>query len=106
NSCCGTKKVTLLMYTVFLVIQILVTLALVALILIQRNDSDGLGSMGGGGGGNAFLTGRGQANLLTRSTAILATLFMLNSLWLSIMASSGNEARSIADELAADEAPV
>lgn len=87
------------MYTVFLVLQILITLALVGLILIQRNDSDGLGSMGGGGGGNAFMTGRGQANLLTRSTAILAALFMLNSMWLAMMASSGNERSSIADEI-------
>lgn len=88
------------MYTVFLVLQILITLALVGLILIQRNDSDGLGSMGGGGGGNAFMTGRGQANLLTRSTAILAALFMLNSLWLAMMSSSGNERASLADEIA------
>lgn len=95
------------MFTVFLVIQILVTLALVGLILIQRNDSDGLGSMGGGGGGNAFMTGRGQANLLTRSTAILATIFMLNSLWLAIMATNGSKSsRSIADELAQDNGAV
>jgi preprotein translocase subunit SecG len=88
------------MYTVFLVIQVLITLALVGLILVQRNDSDGLGSMGGGGGGNAFMTGRGAASLMTRSTAILATLFMLNSLWLAMMASGGNERASIADEIA------
>lgn len=88
------------MYTVFLVIQVLITLALVVLILVQRNDSDGLGSMGGGGGGNAFMTGRGAASLMTRSTAILATLFMLNSLWLAMMASGGNERASIADEIA------
>lgn len=88
------------MYTVFLVIQVLITLALVVLILVQRNDSDGLGSMGGGGGGNAFMTGRGAASLMTRSTAILATLFMLNSLWLAMMASGGNERASLADEIA------
>lgn len=87
------------MFTVFLVIQILVTLALVVLILFQRNDSDGLGSMGGGGGGNSFMTGRGQANLLTRSTAILATIFMLNSLWLAMMASGGNRGASLAEEI-------
>lgn len=75
------------MFTVFIVVQILLTLALVGLILVQRNDSDGLGGLGGGGGGNAFMTGRGAANLMTRGTAILATLFMLNSLWLAIMAS-------------------
>lgn len=88
------------MYTILLVLQILITLALVGLILVQRNDSDGLGSMGGGGGGNAFMTGRGQANLLTRSTAILAALFMLITLGLAMMTSSGNERASLADEIA------
>lgn len=93
------------MFTVFLVIQILVTLALVVLILVQRSDNDGMGSMGGGGGGgNAFMTGRGAANLLTRSTAILATIFMVNSLWLAIMASSGSQGTSLADELAEGDA--
>lgn len=92
------------MFTVFLVLQILITLALVCLILIQRNDSDGLGSMGGGGGGNAFMTGRGQANLMTRGTAILATLFMLNSLWLAILSSNGRQGSSLADEIASDDA--
>lgn len=90
------------MFTVFIVVQILLTLALVGLILVQRNDSDGLGSMGGGGGGNAFMTGRGAANLMTRSTAIIATLFMLNSLWLAIMASNMNEGTSLARQIEAD----
>jgi preprotein translocase subunit SecG len=87
------------MFTVFIVIQILLTLALVGLILVQRNDSDGLGSMGGGGGGNAFMTGRGAANFMTRSTAIVATLFMLNSLWLAIMASNIAGGSSLAEEI-------
>lgn len=90
------------MFTVFLVIQILLTLALVGLILIQRTDSDGLGGMGGGGGGNGFMTGRGAANLLTRSTAIIATLFMLNSLWLAIMGSHMHSKESIAESLEKD----
>jgi preprotein translocase subunit SecG len=88
------------MFQVFIVIQILLTLALVGLILVQRNDSDGLGSMGGGGGGgNAFMTGRGAANFMTRSTAIVATLFMLNSLWLAIQASDMGKAPGIIEQL-------
>lgn len=88
------------MFTVLLVIHVLVTLALVALILIQRSDTDGLGGLGGGGG-NAFMTGRGAANLLTRSTAILATIFMVLSLVLAILSSkSGSAARaSITDQI-------
>ncbi|MCH2548082.1 MAG: preprotein translocase subunit SecG [Alphaproteobacteria bacterium] len=87
-------------FTVFIVVQIILTLSLVGLILIQRNDSDGLGSMGGGGGGgNAFMTGRGAANLMTRTTAIIATLFMLNSLGLAIMAANMNSRPSLAEKI-------
>lgn len=87
------------MFTVFLVIQVIVTLALVGAILIQRSDADGLGSLGGGGGGNALMTGRGQASLLTRATAVLATIFMLNSLLLAIIVSRSNESASIVDQI-------
>lgn len=89
------------MFTVFLVIQVLVTLALIGLILIQRSESDGLSGLGGGGGGNAFMTGRGAANLLTRTTAILATVFMANSLWLAILSSQhgAGSRQSIAEQI-------
>lgn len=92
------------MFTIFIVVQILLTLALVGLILVQRNDSDGLGGMGGGGGGNAFMTGRGAATFMTRSTAIVATLFMLNSLWLAIQASQMSGSSSIIEQME-DSAP-
>ena len=68
------------MLTVLLTIQILLAIAMIGIILIQRTDSDGLSGLGGGGGGNNVLSGRATANILTRSTAILAALFMLNSL--------------------------
>ena len=79
------------MFTIFIVIQILLTIALVGLVLVQRSDTDGLGSMGGGGGGNAFMTGRGTANFMTRSTAVVATLFIVNSLFLAIMSSNSRD---------------
>ena len=57
------------MQTVIIVIHLMVVLALVAVVLLQRSEGGGLG-IGGSQGG--FMTGRGQANLLTRATAILA----------------------------------
>ena len=59
----------------------MLAIALVGVILIQRSEGGGLG-IGGGGG---FMTTRGTANLLTRATAILATVFMLLSLTLALM---------------------
>ena len=84
---------------VLLVIQVLLSLGLVGIILLQRSETDGFG-LGSGSGGN-LLSGRGTANLLTRTTAILATLFILNSLALSIIASRGHS--SIVDEIVAQE---
>lgn len=81
------------LYDILLVIQTIVVLFLIAIILIQRSDSDGFGT---GGGGNQFMTGRASANLLTRTTAILATAFIVISLVLANM--SGHKGgKSIAD---------
>ncbi|MGE0753808.1 MAG: preprotein translocase subunit SecG [Alphaproteobacteria bacterium] len=85
------------MYEVLLVAHTLLVLFLIGAVLIQRTDSDGLSGLGGGGG-NQFLTGRGSANLLTRTTAILAGVFMLTSLILAIMAGNVNK-ESIVDSI-------
>jgi preprotein translocase subunit SecG len=69
------------MATVLLVIHIMVAFSMIVLILLQRSEGGALG-MGGGGGG--FVTGRGAANLLTRTTAILAAIFFTTSLALGI----------------------
>jgi preprotein translocase subunit SecG len=72
------------MFTVLLVIHVLVTLALIGVVLIQRSEGGGLG-IGGAQGMGSFMTGRGTANLLTRTTAILATVFLALSLLLALM---------------------
>jgi preprotein translocase subunit SecG len=71
------------MQTVLLVIHLMIASALVAVVLWQRSEGGALGIGGGGGGG--FLTGRGQANLLTRATAALAAGFFVTSLLLTII---------------------
>ncbi len=72
------------MTTVLLVIHLFVTLALIGVVLIQRNEGGGLG-IGSSQGMGSFMTGRGTANLLTRATAILATLFLGLSLTLALL---------------------
>jgi preprotein translocase subunit SecG len=76
------------MEQVLLVVQVIVTLALIVMVLIQRSDSDGFG-LSGGSGGN-ILSGRATANLMTRTTAILAALFMSNALLLGVLAAHKN----------------
>jgi preprotein translocase subunit SecG len=83
------------MYTVLLVMHTILVLFLIVMVLLQRSDSDGLGGLGGGGG-NQFMTGRGAANFMTRTTAILATIFMITSLVLAVMANKMTE-KSIID---------
>ncbi len=60
------------MQTVLLVIYLMVVVALIGVVLIQRSEGGGLGI----GGGSGFMSARGTANALTRTTAILATLFL------------------------------
>lgn len=88
------------MTTVVLVIHLLVAIALVGVILLQRSEGGGLG-IGGGGGGGGFLTARGSANLLTRSTAILAVVFVATSMTLAILAGRATGPSSILESLPA-----
>lgn len=77
------------MQTVIIVIHLMVVLALIGVVLIQRSEGGGLGIGGGGGGSGGFFSARGTANVLTRATAILAGLFFLTSLSLTILAGWG-----------------
>jgi len=69
-----------------LVLQAFIALALIGVILLQKSEGGGLGLGGGGGNSGNVFTARGAANFLTRLTAILAALFMLNCLVMSVVA--------------------
>ncbi len=84
------------MSTVLSLIQLFVTLALIGVVLIQRSEGGGLG-IGSSQGMGSFMTGRGTANLLTRTTAILAGLFMALSLILAMLNKGTVIAPSILD---------
>lgn len=86
--------------TILIVIHLMIVIALVGVVLLQRSEGGALGV----GGGNGFMTGRGQANVLTRATAILAGLFFLTSLLLTGLARYGHGTRSILEGAPAEQA--
>ncbi|MFP6731836.1 MAG: preprotein translocase subunit SecG [Alphaproteobacteria bacterium] len=86
------------MTKVILVIHVILAISMIGVVLLQRSEGGALG-IGGGGGGGGLLSGRSQANLLTRATAVLAGLFMLTSLTLTMMAGNSGEQRSIVDDI-------
>src|SRR4051812_36769788 len=86
------------MITVLLVVHILIAVALIVVVLLQRSEGGGLG-IGGSGGMGGFMTARGTANLLTRTTGILAAAFMAMSILLAFLAAGPkDQRRSIVDE--------
>ncbi|MGB3832553.1 MAG: preprotein translocase subunit SecG [Mesorhizobium sp.] len=87
------------METVLIVVHLMVVLALVGVVLMQRSEGGGLGI----GGGSGFMTARGAANALTRATAILAAAFFATSLILSILARYGEKPIDILDRAPSTE---
>jgi preprotein translocase subunit SecG len=79
------------MQTVVIVIHLMIVATLIAMVLLQKSEGGGLG-MGGGAG---FMSSRGTANLLSRTTAVLAVGFFLTSLLLSWLASYDRKPSSI-----------
>ena len=86
------------METLVLTIHILIAVALVAVILLQRSEGGGLG-IGGSSSGGGFMTARGTASLMTRATTFLAIGFFATTVVLAILAGYSNEPASIVDEV-------
>ena len=84
------------MTSVILLIHLILAIALVAVVLLQRSEGGALGIGGGTMGG--LMTSRGSANLLTRVTGIIATCFIMTSLTLAILAGNARTTKSILDE--------
>ncbi len=94
------------MGTVLLVIHLLVCIFLVACILMQRSTGGALDGLGGGSGASSFLSARGTGNLLTRTTAILATLLFVTSISLALYYRGQAKPRaSIIDKAAEQSVP-
>jgi preprotein translocase subunit SecG len=91
------------MTTVLIVVHLMIILAMIGLVLLQRSEG---GALGIGGGQGAFLTGRGAGNVLTRTTGILAVAFFATSLGLALLAKYQSRPSDILENLpAAQTAP-
>jgi preprotein translocase subunit SecG len=90
------------MATVLLLVHLMIAAALVGVVLIQRSEG---GALGVGGGGGGFMSGRGQANFLTRLTAWLAAGFFATSMGLTLLAQQQTRARSVFDVPAVSGTP-
>ena len=80
--------------TILLVAMILISVALTAVILLQRSEG---GALGMGGGPSGFMTARGAGNLLTRATSILAIAFFVCAISLTIAGNFARGSRSVID---------
>lgn len=86
------------MIVLLFVIHVAIAVTLVGVILLQKSDGGALGSMGGGAGMSGFMTGRSTANLLTRTTAILAAAFFATSVILVVLSQHSGAPRSLLDQ--------
>jgi len=82
------------MITFVLVIHLMICIAMVAIILLQRSEG---GALGIGGGGGGLMSGRGSGNVLTRATAYLAAAFFATSIGLTVLADLRTTGPSLGD---------
>jgi len=94
------------MTTVILLIHVMIAIAMVGVVLLQRSEGGALGIGGGGGAGGGFMTGRSAGNALTKTTAVLAACFFATSLALSILAVHQRPASTILPSGAGGLAPL
>lgn len=93
------------MSAIILTAHTLIVLGLIVVVLLQRSDGGALGIGGGGGAGGGFMSGRGAANALTRTTSVLAAIFFATSLTLAILAGNDTTDETIIEELTGQAAP-
>ena len=91
------------MFTFLLIVQTLIAASLVSVILMQRSEGGGLGV---GGSSSGFMTARGAADFLTRSTSILGGLFIILSIVLAAYAGATRKATTVDASVANQAAPV
>ncbi len=88
------------MIAIITVVHLLIVLALIGTVLLQRSEGGALGIGGGGGGGGGMFSSRGAGNALTRTTAILAVCFFVTSMSLAYLSRGNSSGSSVLDQVA------
>lgn len=88
-----------MLYSVLVAIDVVIAIALIGLILMQQGKGASVGAAFGSGASGTVFGARGSASFITRSTAVLATLFFVNSTVLAYLASNQPEAISVIDSV-------
>lgn len=88
------------MSDIFLVVQLIVVVSLIAVILLQKSSANGFTDTGGD---SIFSSKRGKADILTRVTTFLATAFLLNSLFLAYLSAHSEKNTSLVDTITTEE---
>ena len=88
------------MIAVITVVHLLIVLALIGTVLLQRSEGGALGIGGGGGGGGGMFTSRGAGSALTKTTAVLAVCFFVTSLSLAYLSRGDSGGSSVLDQVA------
>ena len=84
------------MTTILLVIHLMIAVAMIVLVLLQRSEG---GALGIGGGGDGMMSARGLGNAMTRATAILAGIFFLTSIGLTVLSTIENRSSVLDDQM-------
>lgn len=84
---------------ILLILQVLMAIAIIGLILLQKGKGASEGATFGGGGAGSVFGASGSSNFLSKSTAILATCFFLNSLALAYLAGNREAPNSVIDTI-------
>ncbi|MEM7254899.1 MAG: preprotein translocase subunit SecG [Pseudomonadota bacterium] len=87
------------MQSIIVVIHVLAAVALIGLVLIQHGKGADAGAAFGSGGAGSVFGARGPASFLTRSTAVLATVFFVTSLTLAYFSGQMVERKSVTDQI-------
>ena len=79
-----------------LVLDIIFAIVLIILILLQKSEG---GALGLGASQDTFISSRSASNFLTRATAIIATLFILTSISLTVMSKEKFSSSSVLEKI-------
>ena len=85
--------------TVLIVVHVMLVVALIGLILLQKSEGGALGIGGGGGGGGGFMSARGAADALTKTTTIVAAAFFATSILLGVSAKQQSGTDTLIDRI-------